>query len=215
MVYCDIEDIKVRMLIESTDTQYDDSLNDAANEATNIVDMFLKPYEDTLPLNDVPNQIVEITADLGASVFKRRYFPTEVSLKGPMVLQGGMDALSQMDASGWFALGKSKLELYIRNYYVLAENLASIYNPEVFIELLRRGVITGKEARMFINNATALYSKKVDQLTIEKTENLTTTKNETVSEYHTKRQKHIAFISGDSDTLDKYKKDSETDESEE
>jgi len=196
MAYCTINDIKARMLIESIDTQYDSALNNAANEATEIINMFLKPYT-TVPLVNPTGMIVEITADFGASVFKRRYLPNEVRLRGPPILEG-VDSTTQAEAEGWFGLAKSKLEFYIRNTYVLAQNLASIYNPEIFLEMLRRGIITGKEARAFINNATVLYTKKIDQLTVitVKNDTIIIDKNDTVSTYSTKRQKSFGFISG-------------------
>jgi len=216
MVYCTINDIKARMLIESTDTQYDSALNNAANEATEIVDMFLKPYT-TVPLVNPTGMIVEITADFGASVFKRRYLPNEVRLRGPIQVEGGIDSTTQAEAEGWFGLAKSKLEFYIRNNYVLAENLASIYNPEIFLDMLRRGIITGKEARAFINNATVLYTNKIDQLTTItiKNDTIIIDKNDTVSTYSTKRQKSWAFISGGEPITGEqnasgYQKDSET-----
>ena len=219
MTYCSIDDIKQRMLIESNDTQYDDALNNAANEASELVDIFLKPYEATLPLESPDNQIVAITADFGASIFKRRMLPEEVGIRGPSIIAGGgTDTLTQMDATGWFALALKKMEQYIRNTYVLVRNqITSIHNPEIYADLYRRGLITGQECRDFLNNAVAVYSKRIDDITktIATNETIVIDKNETVSTYETKRQKSIAFISGGEvitgeNNANGYQKDSET-----
>jgi hypothetical protein len=221
MVYCDIDEVKKRMLIESTDDTYNDSLNDAVNEASAIVDMFLMPYTD-VPLNagneGYPEMIIAITADFAASVFKRRYFPSEVSIKGGAIATASdLTGINEMDASGWFALGIKKLEQYVKSNYILAEDIGStLHNPDMYLKLYNKGIITGKEARNLMNDATgaviAIIESHIKTEEIERT--LTTsenvTRNDTTTTYPTRRQKSISFISGDSDTQDGYKKDSES-----
>jgi len=184
--YCGIDDIKVRVLIALNDTQYDDALNNAANEATSLVDVFLTPYA-TTPLTNPTGTIVDITADFGASIFKRRMFPQEVELRGPQTL-AGLDTLTQMDATGWFALGLKKLEVYIRNAYVLVKDqMTSVYNPEIYIELFQRGLITGKEARELVTNLSnnsTIYIKRIEE----------------IQEYKTKKQKSFVWVKSDKDS---------------
>jgi hypothetical protein len=204
-MYCDIGQIKTRMLILPADTSYDDALNEAANEASRMVDLFLKPYID-VPLNDADDQIAAITADFGASLFKRRMIPEEMKIRG--ALQPDMN--NEIDASGYFAQAIRKLELYIKSYYTLAQeavNEATVdnvtvyttHNPDIFLALFEKGLITGKEARDFINKPVNIVTKKIDELerTTTETKTIISTKNDTVSEYHTKRQKKFAFIGSD------------------
>ena len=202
MGYCDITLLKDRLLIAANDTQYDDALNSAVNEASRLVDLFLKPYVE-VPLNDADEQIEAITADFGASIFKRRMLPDEVRMRGTDILQPDVGAV---DASGWFALGLRKIEQYIKNYYILtqafAENGNVVHNPRIYLQLLKQGIITGKEARDMMNKATAELSSEIQELCkiITTDEMVTLTKNETVSEYKTKRQKSFVFVKSDNDS---------------
>ena len=188
-VYCDITLLKDRLLIAVNDTQYDDALNNAVNEASRLVDLFLKPYTN-VPLNDADEQIEAITADFGASIFKRRMLPDEVRMRGTDILQPDLGAV---DATGWFALALRKIEQYIKNYYVLtqafAENGNVVHNPRIYLQLLKEGIITGKEAREMMNKATAELSTEIQEIcrtlttdeVVTLTKDVTDTLNQTVS----------------------------------
>jgi len=99
---------------------------------------------------DYPEEIKVITADFAASVFKRRMMPEDVTLRGALQ----PDQINQVDATGWFALGLRKLEQYIKSKYIIQNKTlqSTIYNPELYIELFNRGLITGAEVRQFIVN---------------------------------------------------------------
>ena len=149
--YCGLNAVKDRLLIATDDTSYNDSLAMAICEASRLVDTFLRAYT-TVPLaeNDVTSEISMITADFAASIFKRRMMPEDVTLRGALQ----PDQLNQMDATGWFALGIRKLEQYIKNKYGIQDKPLqnTIYNPELYIELFNRGLITIAEVRQFIVN---------------------------------------------------------------
>jgi hypothetical protein len=149
--YCGLNAVKDRLLIATDDTSYNDSLTTAICEASRLVDTFLRAYT-TVPLaeNDVTSEISMITADFAASIFKRRMMPEDVTLRGALQ----PDQLNQIDATGWFALGIRKLEQYIKSKYVIQNKAlqSTIYNPELYIELFNRGLITGAEVRQFIVN---------------------------------------------------------------
>ena len=163
--YCNIALLKDRLLIGVNDTQYDDALNNAADEASRLVDIFIKPYT-TVPLTTPDSQIIAITADFGTSIFKRRMLPDEVRMRGTDILQPDLGAV---DATGWFALALRKIEQYIKNYYVLtqafAENGSTVHNPRLYLQMLKEGIITGKEARQMMNNATIETIKEIQELT--------------------------------------------------
>jgi phage gp36-like protein len=55
-------------------------LTNSANEASRLVDLYLMSKEENLPLAVVPAIIADITADFGASIYKRRYAPSELRL---------------------------------------------------------------------------------------------------------------------------------------
>jgi len=146
--YCSIDDVKDRLLIATTDTSYDTALNNAVNEASIVCDMFLRAYT-TVPLTSpYPDEVRYASADIAASIFKRRMMPEDVTLRGALQ----PDQLNQMDATGWFALGIRKLEQYIKSKYIIQDKALqnTIYNPELYIELFNRGLITGAEVRQFI-----------------------------------------------------------------
>jgi len=187
--YAALNDMKDRLLITLSDTQYDDALNTANNEASAIVDTFLSPYvpfvdgagnnQEALPLNSADVQIQIITADIAVSVFKRRMMPEDITIKGQMITP---DNQHEMEARGWFGQGIQKLETYIRSYCVLAETIGYItHNPEVYMSLYKKGIITAKEARHFINDCTAIHNYLLETLTksITDTENITITKSVT------------------------------------
>jgi hypothetical protein len=207
--YCGLNAVKDRLLIATDDTSYNDSLSVAICEASRLVDIFLKPYT-TVPLaeNDVTSEISIITADFAASIFKRRMLPDEVKIQGSLQ----PDQMNEMNAQGWFAQGIRKIEQYIKSYYTLAQSpidisgtppINQIHNPELYLVLFEKGIITGKEARMYMANAYANAIKRVEEIT--RTEVIT--KTETHRQYATKKQSSFAFIS--SDENDGYKEDSE------
>jgi hypothetical protein len=172
-VYCLKQDIKDRMLIDSTDTSYDAALDDSINEASRIVDVFIKPYA-TVPLTTYDVNIQQITADFAANVFKRRTIPDEVKVRGSV----RPDMMGEVDATGWFALGLRKLEKYIHSYYVMAQAIGnSTHNPDIFSKLFKDGIINGKEARAFINDVTTIVNTEIDSIT----KTLITTKTDTVN----------------------------------
>ena len=151
--YCAVNDVKDRLLVKNADTSYDAAITIAIIEASRTVDIFLKPYE-TVPLQyTVPDPVIIITADLSASIFKRRLIPSEVKIRGPLQ----PDMINDVDGTGWFAMALKKLLDYIKNYYALAvtpDTDDKVYNPEVFKELFAKGILTLKEARAYMANAT-------------------------------------------------------------
>jgi hypothetical protein len=134
--------------------------------------------------------------------------PDEVKIQGSLQ----PDQMNEMNAQGWFAQGIRKIEQYIKSYYTLAQSpidisgtppINQIHNPELYLVLFEKGIITGKEARMYMANAYANAIKRVEEIT--RTEVIT--KTETHRQYATKKQSSFAFIS--SDENDGYKEDSE------
>jgi len=211
--YCDIDIVKDRMLIALNDTSYDDALNTAVEEASRMIDIFLMPYEDTLPLtgDNITAQLNQIAGDFSASIFKRRMVPTEVRIRGALQ-PNPMDIVSSMDASGWFGIGIKKLEMYIKGKYTLATEISNtVYNPDIWVRLFDKGMITGLEARTRITDAANAAIKKIEDITktlavnetivrdetLTKAENITREITET--QYITKKQSSFAFIEGDKD----------------
>ena len=177
-VYCEKTEVKDRLLINESDTQYDTALDNAISEASRLVDIFLKPYI-TVPLEEIPSQIAHITADFSASIFKRRWTPQEAKIRGTLQ----PDMINDVDGTGWFALGLRKVEQYIKSYYVLAEELGNTaHNPDIFMSLFKQGLITGKEARNFINATSAISNKIIDDITksLDVTETQVLTKDQTL-----------------------------------
>lgn len=179
-VYCTKADIKDRMLIASTDTTYDTSLDIAIIEASRTVDIFLKPYV-TVPLVTYDDAISIITADMSSSIFKRRLMPSEVKLRGSLQ----PDMINDVDGTGWFAVGLKKLLDYIKSYYALLEpasTSSAMVNPEVYMELFKNGTVTLKEARALMANASSVITKKLNEIsTLTKTEDLTKTDIENIT----------------------------------
>jgi len=147
--YCTRDMIKERMLIESADDSYNDALDSAAVEASRLIDLYLTPYC-VVPLGgDVPAQIEYICADFATSIFKRRMMPDEVKLQGQLQA----DNLSQMEATGWYAIAKSKLDEYIKVTYNLADKAftwSSCTDPAIILNALDKRVITVAEARALL-----------------------------------------------------------------
>jgi len=179
--YCSIDDVKDRLLIATTDTSYDTALNNAVNEASVVCDMFLRAYT-SVPLTTVPDEVRYASADIAASIFKRRMMPEDITLRGALQ----PDQLNQMDATGWFALGIRKLEQYIKSKYVVQDKpftSNSVYNPEIYVELMSKGVITAAEARQYVTGATQATIKELKDVitTLTQTINTTQTLNDTVT----------------------------------
>jgi phage gp36-like protein len=149
-MYCNINDVKDRLLIDVTDTSYDNALNNAINEASVVCDMFLRAYTNVPLTSPYPDEVRYACADIAASIFKRRMMPEDVTLRGALQ----PDQLNQMDATGWFALGIRKLEQFIKSKFGIQDKPLqnTIYNPELYIELFNRGLITIAEVRQFIVN---------------------------------------------------------------
>jgi hypothetical protein len=199
--YCEKGPVKDRVLINPSDTSYDDALDVAIEEASRLVDIFLKPYVDTIPLEDWNDQISAITADFSASIFKRRMLPDEVKIPGSLQ----PDQMNEINAQGWFGQGIRKIEMYIKSYYTLAVAVIGniVHNPDIYISLFEKGIITGKEARNFISTDFAIANKRIDDVTKTLTETDTITKtlttHETHDKYITKKQKSFAFVEGNPD----------------
>lgn len=207
--YCTSAQVGERLLMETADlTTYATQLSSAITEAMGLVDTFLKPYT-TVPLSVVDTMISAITADFAASIFKRRYIPNEVQMRGTLQ----PDGLNDVDATGYFAMGMSKIERYIKSYYQLAETLGNtVHNPDVYLSLVKQGLITPQEARKFMEAATAIATSKLETLTktLNLTETQTVTKNLTNTENHiiekteilnkSRVQKRFVFTESNRDT---------------
>lgn len=98
MSYGTVDLVKGRLLIAAEDVQYDKSIEEALTEASAYIDLRLGPYEETLPLTEVPDMINEIAADLASGIFKRRHMPQAMDV-------------------GWWGQGLRKLDDYIKNTY--------------------------------------------------------------------------------------------------
>jgi hypothetical protein len=182
--YCAVNDVKDRLLVKTTDTSYDTAITNAIVGASRTVDIFLKPYE-VVPLSyTVPDPIIIVTADLAASIFKRRLVPSEVKIRGAMQ----PDMINDIDGTGWFALALKKLLDYIKNYYALAVSTNasnSVYNPELFKELFVKGILTLKEARAYMGNASATIKDVLNEI-ITRTETKTLTDTQILTKTETK-----------------------------
>ena len=207
-IYCYWQDIYDRLLI--MDHSYDTQMSMAAGEASRLVDMLLTPYVSTLPLPSWDSNIEFITADFCASIFKRRLTPNEVTLRGTLQ----PDMINDVDGTGWFAMFLTKIERYIKSYFVLTQAFATtgnaVNNPSLFLTLFKQGIITGVEARKYMNQASQVVLNQLE--TLVKT--VTETRTITESTYKTKQQKAFAFVSAQNPTnglADGYKEDSETD----
>jgi len=199
--YCAVADLVDRMLVKANDvTNYTAEMNYCIVEASRMVDTFLLPYVGTLPYvvtgggKNIPDQIVIASADFAASVFKRRYVPSEVKMKNLMP-----DMINDVDGSGWFALGLKKLIEYIKDNFALTNNPANdtgmVFNPEIMKDLYIKGILTLKEARSYMANPDLAIQEVVNRLT---TESLSRIETQTItrSMYVTKQQRSISFIAG-------------------
>jgi hypothetical protein len=197
-MYCSGADVTNRLLLKQIDVQsYTPELNYSIVEASRMVDTFMKPYEPNIPSNwnltnssTPPDQIVIITADFAASIFKRRWYPNEVKARGPLQ----PDMINDVDGTGWFALGLKKVLDFIKDFYALNVNwqgakTATLINPEIFRDLFAKGVITLQEARAYMSNTNAAITQALNKII---TENITTTE----LKYHTKKQHAFGFVAG-------------------
>ena len=221
--YCGLADVVDRMLIKAVDVaNLTTSINYAIVEASRMVDTFLLPYVTTLPFaTQPPDQIIIASADFAASVFKRRYAPSEARTRGSLQ----PDMINDVDGSGWFALGLKKIQEFIRDNYALKSQVPAtgdtFFNPETFKGLFARGLLTAKEARQYMADTAATIQTKMNEIltqtktvsltetdTITKTETLvkgetnTLTQTDVVSKtitelkYPTKKQNSFGFIAG-------------------
>jgi len=169
-------------LISDNDTTWDYLLNSAANEATDLINMFLEPYDSAINIStntvfsNPTLQVQEITADFGASIFKRRHLPEgDIQIQG--VIQPEGDA-NQIVASGYFGMALRKLQDYIKFHYGLKGNpVLNINNGPIVMELLKQGLIKLNEARSMLNNTTTIIWR------IERV-------------YQTRKQHHFGFVQG-------------------
>jgi len=198
--YAALNDVKDRLLIIN-DTSYDGAINTAMNEASVVVDAFLVAYT-TVPLNSTPSLIAIATADIAASIFKRRMMPEDVEFKGQLAPDTGE---SEIIARGWFGQGIQKLEQYIRSVYVIGTAITTISNPQIYMDLYNKKLITAKEAREFMTNAAAVVKNVTDTLVKNLTETnvkvdiKSTTETVTRREYITKKQNQFCWIQSDED----------------
>ena len=199
--YCAVADLVDRMLVKANDVaNYTPEMTYCIVEASRMVDTFLMPYVTTLPYvvtgvgKNIPDQIVIVSADFAASVFKRRYVPSEVKMKNLMP-----DMINDVDGSGWFALGLKKLIEYIKDNFALTNNSPDtnglVFNPEIMKELYAKGIITMKEARAYMANPNQAIQEAINRIT---TETLTRLESQTITKrmYVTKAQNSFAFIAG-------------------
>ena len=96
--YCNLLDVKNRLKIVSTETTFDDEIDEVILEAQVIIDEMLRPYE-TVPLTVVPTIIRFACADLAAGSFKARKGQEDIS------------------KSGYYLLGEKKVQTYIQGKY--------------------------------------------------------------------------------------------------
>jgi len=199
--YCAVADLVDRMLVKANDVaNYTPEMTYCIVEASRMVDTFLMPYVTTLPYvvtgvgKNIPDQIVIVAADFSASIFKRRYVPSEVKMKNLMP-----DMINDVDGSGWFALGLKKLIEYIKDNFALTNNSPDtnglVFNPEIMKELYAKGIITMKEARAYMANPNQAIQEAINRIT---TETLTRLESQTITKrmYVTKAQNSFAFIAG-------------------
>ena len=194
--------IKDRMLIQFTDNTYGPDgtgvspIELAAQEASRLMDIFLKPYA-TVPFTTFPLDAIlqMICADFAASVFKRRQYPTEQVMRP--ALQA--DMINDVEGTGWFAVGLKRLQDYIKSVYALGVTMATtVNNPETYAQLYKDGMITLKELRTFEANPTAAINRITNTTEIKNILTvLSNTELLTRRIYITKKQKSFAFISSD------------------
>lgn len=208
----DGDPIKDRMLINTTDNSYGPNgsgtspLEKAAVEASRLMDLFLKPYV-TVPFTTFPLDAIlqMICADFAASIFKRRQFPSEQSMKPSLQ----PDMINDVEGTGWFAVGLKRLQDYIKTVYALGVSVpSSVSNPAIYAQLYKDGSITLKELRSYLADPNAAITQRLQEI---KTMNHSLvdliSRDLTESTYEYSKKKSFVFISSDSDSG--YKVDSE------
>jgi hypothetical protein len=187
-VYCTSTSIKSRLLIKSTDTSMDADITEAISEASRIVDIFMKPYATAIPLEgeDLTDQIAIITADFTASIFKRRWVPNESNVRG----NTGLDMINDVDGSGWFAVGLKRIQDYIKAFYTLETSISAVINPVIYSDLMKKGVITPKEARDLMVDDSLAITKKLSeiyskQITLTEINDISNIKTDTITKDET------------------------------
>jgi len=189
--------VKDRLLINLTDNSYNTPLGLACVEASRLVDIFLTPYVATLPLT-LPDAMVQmVTADFAASIFKRRQFPTEQSMKPALQ----PDMINDVDGTGWFAVGLKRLQDYIKVKYALGVKVpSSVSNPEIYAQLFKDGTITLMELRTYLTDPEATINKKLNEIKVLQTSMSDTILKNIVERTYKTSQKHsFAFITSDGD----------------
>ena len=193
--------IKDRLLVNVTlpDTTYDTPMQNAAIEASRLMDIFLKPYDATIPFTSFPlNYMLQmICADFAAGIFKRREYPMEQETKPALQ----PDFINDVEGSGWFAVGFKRLQDYIKNTYSLGVSLTEasgiLTNPQRFGELFSKGYITLMELRTLLINPDAAIQENINRKEINNILNVkSNTELMTKRLYITSKQKSFVFISG-------------------
>jgi hypothetical protein len=135
-MYGSINGVKDRRKIVYTDTEHDVQIEKCLNEASNFIDMNLFQYEATLPIT--PNEeICAICNDLAVALFNRREMPESVD-------------------TGYWAVGISKLKIYIANHYEFSDKSFSwnTKDPDKILNALDRGAINIQTARALLKALT-------------------------------------------------------------
>jgi hypothetical protein len=196
--------IKDRMLVNFSDNSYgpngssNSPLELAAQEASRIMDIFLKPYV-TVPFTTFPLDAIlqMICADFAANVFKRRQYPSEQSMKAPLQ----PDMINDVEGSGWFAVGLKRLQDYIKTVYALGVTVpSSVSNPAVYAQLYKDGMITLKEFRSYASDPNGTITQRLQEIkTMDHTLNDLINRDLTEATYKYSKKKSFVFISSDSD----------------
>jgi hypothetical protein len=186
--------VQDRLLINLSDDSYNIPLGLACVEASRLVDLFLTPYETTLPLTSPDTMIQMVTADFAASIFKRRQYPSEQSMKPALQ----PDMVNDVDGTGWFAVGLKRLQDYIKVKYALAVVIGNtVYNSDIYDKLYKDGLITLKEARLYMHLATVVAKNIENNEVINRAFNEAIAQAVTKVTYITSKKHSFAFISSD------------------
>jgi hypothetical protein len=197
----DGDSVKDRMLIKiaGADTSFDTPLQVAALEASRLMDLFLTPYEPSLPFTSFPlNALLQmICADFTASVFKRRQYPMEQTLRPALQ----PDMINDVEGTGWFAVGLKRLQDYIKVKYALGVKVpSSVSNPAIYAQLYKDGSITLMELRSYLSDPDAAITQRLQEIkTMSHSLVDLINRDLTESTYKTSKKKSFAFISSDGD----------------
>ena len=148
--YINIQDLKDRLLIETSNTLYDEALLDAILEACNFVTANHCPYVSTLPLANVTSFMKNYTSDLASAIFQRRKEP------------------EKMD-QGWWNLGIVKMNLDIQNTYVYGSTLTwNTNSPQDVMSALDKKIINSREARTLLDGMSPVDRETSEVAYIDK-----------------------------------------------